>query len=108
MPDPFEDMVDALADVDGFTAAGVFTPARGGTSLPCAVFFAKNDQAIPLIGTDARAAGYRLGLRKSEVPSPERNDLIAIASGRHAGTYQLRDIEDDPLNLTSKCTAELV
>jgi len=97
--------VDTLRDLDasivgafvgaGLADAATYTPAGGGTALPCQVLV---DRAAQFFGEVGEVAGRRIvvSLFLAEVPSPSRGGVVTV------GTEQFRlselDLLDDSMS----------
>lgn len=100
----FATALDQLHTDPNLSVAGTYTPV-GGSPVSVRVVIGVNDDKIDVL-SGARAAGFKVDVRKSDVAAPQKNDRVTVPAGPYAGTYQLRDVMEDVEALTSHCTAE--
>lgn len=91
----FAAAVDILHTDGNLSVAGTYTPA-GGSAVPVRVIVSRDDQVLTAFDGGARAPGWRVSLKQSEVTArPTSDDLLTISEGSSAGNYVLRDVMED-------------
>jgi hypothetical protein len=99
------DMVDVVFDTFGVDAT--YTPP-GGAAIAVRVHPRRNDPVIQGLDTiGARSPGVTIEMQHSDVAArPVENGIIVIPADEFAGTYAVRDVQEDPHRLTWDCDVD--